>query len=116
MLAALDDELAAVAAAAADKPRRKKLTWSADEAALREVVAETIDRKVDLRRRYEATDDVHAAVKLSSELRLLDATLTRVLKQLKPAMAMPAAPTPRRSQKASQAAKTRWERDAAMGR
>lgn len=114
MLAALDDQLAAVAAATTDAPRRKKLTWSADEVALREVIAETIDRKVDLRKRYEATDDVHAAVKLSSELRLLDATLARVLKQLKPAM--PAAPTPRRSQKASQAAKTRWERDAAMGR
>ncbi|KAA1248230.1 hypothetical protein F0Q45_21790 [Mycobacterium simiae] len=113
LLAALDEQLAVVAQAAGAPPG-KALSWSADEAALLEAIAETVDRKVDLRIRYSANADFQAALKLSAELRLLDSTLARLLKQVKPVM--PTVPKTQRSQKASHAAKTRWERDAALGK
>jgi RES domain-containing protein len=109
--AALDEEQAA-AAAAHNQPA---LEWSAREAAVRDVVASTIDRIVDLERVYESVisgDSPAGAllVKISTELRLQETSLAGLLKQVSPDL--PAEPS-RTSQKARRAVKTRWDRQRA---
>jgi hypothetical protein len=85
------------------------LEWSAAERTVRELIADTIDRRVDLQQRYEPCDDDRLRLKLATELRLLETSLARLLKQVKTDLP---APISRTSQKASAAAKTRWDRDA----
>ncbi|WP_156371224.1 hypothetical protein [Nocardia arizonensis] len=62
---------------------------------------------MDLSERYCEAEDTKTRVKLSAELRLLEAALARLLKQIDPEPVMTPA---RRSVQASQAARSRWER------
>jgi hypothetical protein len=82
------------------------LGWSAGEAAVLEMIADTVDRKADLSEQYRAAaDDPRLRIKLSGELRLLESNVARLLKQIK--TELPPAPSPT-SQKAKRAADTRW--------
>lgn len=83
------------------------LKWSAAEAAILELIAETFDRRADIQRRYEAADDDRAAVRFSAELRLLEQSAARLLKQVR---TEPPAPRSLRSVKAARAAHARWDR------
>lgn len=86
------------------------LEWSAAEKTLLELIADTIDRRVDLLARYQAAEEDRMRLKLATELRLLETSLARLLKQIR--TDLPAAPS-RTSQKAAQAAYARWGRDGA---
>ncbi len=101
MLRALDSELAEVS-----QRLGQPVEWSERDRAVLELIASNIDRKVDLSDRYSEAEDTKTRVKLSAELRLLEAALARLLKQIDPE---PAAVSPR-SVQASRAARTRWER------
>jgi hypothetical protein len=108
LLSSLDSELAENSAALGlleDAP----LVWSAAEEAVRESIARTVDRNVDLWHRYLASDDDKTRVKLSAELRLLETSLARLLKSVK--TDLPVAPSIR-SAKAAKAANARWSRAA----
>jgi hypothetical protein len=93
MLAALDAELAV-----ASERLGQKLVWTAQESAVLDLIAFTIDRKVWLQRAWSRTDDTTLRVKLSAELRLLETSLTRLLKEVTPDL--PAAPSIRMSRSA----------------
>lgn len=104
LLAALDAELAENSASHGmldDTP----LVWSAAESAVRESIAWTVDRLVDLRIAYRTSQDDKIRVKLSAEVRLLETNLARLLKSVP--TDLPATPSIR-SQKASRAAQKRW--------
>lgn len=85
------------------------LKWSAAERAVLDLIAETYDRRADLQRRYDAASDDRAAVRFSAELRLLEQSAARLLKQVR---TEPPTPRPPRSVKAARAAHTRWGREA----
>jgi hypothetical protein len=82
------------------------LVWSAAEQAVRESIAWTVDRLVDLRARYLASEDDKTRVKISGELRLLETSLARLLKAVPTDLP---APVSIRSRKAQQAANKRWK-------
>ena len=104
LLAELDVELAENSAA---HGLIEPLEWSAAERAIRESIACTVDRQVDLWARYHASDDDKTRLKLSGELRLLETSLARLLKAVP--TDLQAQPT-HRSRKASRAANARWRR------
>jgi hypothetical protein len=106
LLAALDLELAENSA---EQGRLEPLVWSAAEQALRELLAGSVDRRVDLWRDYEASEDHKARLKMSAEIRLTDQNIARLLGQIK--TDLPPAPS-LRSQKAARAANARWSRAA----
>src|SRR5262249_55494523 len=81
------------------------LSWSAAERAILDLVADAVDRKVDLYARYLASDEDKVHVKLSTEIRLLEASIARLVKQIKTDLPEPSS---RVSQKASHAAHVRW--------
>jgi hypothetical protein len=92
----------------ASQRRGENLVWTASERAILAAISSTIDRKAWLARAYSRCgDDVKLRVKLSAELRLLETSLGRLLKQVTPDM--PAAPS-LRTQKAQRAARARWNR------
>lgn len=105
VLAALDAELASEA-----KRTGRDLVWTATDKELLALIADTIDRRVDLAVLYEATPDICPRVKLSAELRLLEGSLARLLKQVN--IEMPSSPAREPSHvvsaRASRAAKARW--------
>lgn len=103
LLADLHSELAA-----ASQRRGQKLVWTAAEAAILEDISFTVDRMARLRRDWNRTDDVNLRVKLSAELRLLETSKARLLKQVTPDV--PAQPS-MRTIKARNAANARWKRD-----
>lgn len=104
LLAALEEELAASSEERGGDP----LEWSAAERTVLELVADSVDRRIDLWVQYrEARDDTKLRIKLSTELRLLEANIARLLKQIKTDLPPEQS---RRSQKASQAASARWNR------
>lgn len=109
LLAELDAEAAEKAEDRGDPPLEIGETyWSAAERAVLELVACTVDRKVDLSVQYAvARDDPKLQIKLSGELRLLEANIARLLKQVKTDLAPERSTT---SRKASSAAQTRWGR------
>jgi hypothetical protein len=104
VLAALDAELADAA-----RQSGQLLGWTAAESAVRELIARTIDRTTDLQQLYQDSD-AKTRVKLSAELRLLEASTARLLKQVKTKLPEP---TSLRTQKAQNAAHARWDRDGA---
>jgi hypothetical protein len=108
-VALLDELDVELADNSAERGELEPLVWSAAEQAVREAIACTVDRKVDLWARYHASDDDKMRVKLSGELRLLETSLARLLKSV--STDLPATPS-LRSEKASRAANKRW-RDAA---
>jgi hypothetical protein len=107
MLAGLDAELAA-----ASERIGQTLVWTAQEQAVLDLISSTIDRKVWLRRVWSRTDDVKLRVKVSAELRLLETSLARLLKQVTPELP---APTSMRTVRARRAANARWQRGAGGG-
>jgi hypothetical protein len=92
--------------AESSQDRGEDLEWSAAEQAALDMAMCAIDRKVDLYARYLASDDDKVRVKLSGEIRLLEASVDRLLKRVP--TDVPDPPT-RVSQKASHAAKVRWQ-------
>ncbi|WP_157224295.1 hypothetical protein [Nocardia paucivorans] len=101
MLRALDAELEAVSLRLGEP-----VEWSERDRAVLELIASNINRKVDLSERYTDAEDTKTRVKLSAELRLLEAALARLLKQIDPE---PTVTSPR-SVQASRAARARWDR------
>jgi uncharacterized protein YqeY len=86
----------------------QQLLWSAAETQILELIASTIDRKCDLTRDYEQADTPALRVKLSGELRLLENSLARMLKQVQTEVPAPVSSVSRKAQKA---ATTRWDRE-----
>lgn len=104
-LAALDAELADVSGA-----RGQTLGWSAQDEAIRELIACAVDREVWLRSLSASSDDVKLQMKVSAELRLTEAHRARLIRQIK--TDLPPAPSVR-SRKAQRAARARWDRGGA---
>jgi hypothetical protein len=103
MMAEFESQLAVLSARTG-----KKQSFTPTETAVLGLISAQIDRKVDLRRMYAKTDDPKLMVKLSGELRLLETSIARLLRQVKVEMPVPQSHV---SRKASQAANTRWNRD-----
>ena len=110
MLAGLDAELAA---SSRRRGLLRPMRWSTAEAVLRSMIADQIDRKVELQRRWISAADDQLRVKLSAEIRLLEAAVAGKLAQIK--TDLPAPPS-RTSEKARQAQNTRWEQERARTR
>jgi hypothetical protein len=106
LLAELDAELAENSA---ELGSQQPLVWTAAERAVRELIADTVDRKADLWQRYVVTGEDAARVRLSAEIRLLETSLARLLRQVRTELP---APQSRISQKAAKAARVRWQRAA----
>ena len=100
----LDQQLAATAAATG-----RDLVWTPQDRVVLALIAPGIDRKCDLQRDYSAAVDSKTRIKLSAELRLVEASIERFLRRVHTDMP---APMSRRSQKAQAAARIRWSRDA----
>jgi hypothetical protein len=105
VLRQLDEELAA-----ASQATGKPLVWTAADRELLTLIADTIDRKVQLRREYEKTEGIHSRVRLSAEVRLLEGSLARLLKMVHTDIPQPVSATTR---KAQHAARVRWDRERA---
>jgi hypothetical protein len=100
----LDQQLAASAASSG-----RSLQWSAQDRALLALISAAIDRKRDLTADYAEAADAKTRIKASAELRLLEASIARLLKQVSTEIREPVS---RRSQKAQAAAFARWRSDA----
>lgn len=91
----------------------QKLEWGAAERAILGLISANFDRISDLRAAYEdAADEVKVRIKLSTELRLLEQAVARLLKLVKTDLPAPESGTTRR---ARDAANSRWERARAQG-
>ncbi|SPM43347.1 hypothetical protein RMCFA_4575 [Mycobacterium numidiamassiliense] len=100
----LDKQLAASAAASG-----RPLVWSAQDRVVLDLISTQIDRKNELFADRAVADDMKIRVKISAELRLLEASIARLLKQVSTEVPRPMS---RRSQKAQAAALTRWNHGA----
>lgn len=103
LLRALDAELAATA-----RRMSRPVVWTEKDRAVLELIAGTVDRKSDLSALYADAEDAKTRVKLSAELRLLESSLARLLKQIDTEPPV----SSRRSQLAQKAARARWDRSA----
>jgi hypothetical protein len=76
------------------------------------MLACTVDPRADVVAAYEAVDrdDAKNLVRLSAELRMLDAAVARMLKSLKVEVPQPMSPT---SLKAQRAVRARWDKEKA---
>lgn len=74
-----------------------------------DLISDTIARRTDLQARFAGCDCRGARLQLAADLQLMEVSLARLLKQIK--TELPDAQS-LRSQKASQAAKARWDRAA----
>jgi hypothetical protein len=99
-----EDELAV-----ASNRRGETLVFTPAEQAVLGMIGAQIDRKQDLKRAYAKADDAKSMVKLSAELRLLESSIARLMKQVQVDMPAPAS---LRTQKAQRAARARWDRGA----
>lgn len=100
--------------AAAGQRSGRELEWSAQERAVLGLICDQTDRRVALADEYERADDARARVRLSAELRLLENSISRLLKGVSTDVPGGA---PRRyesqaSRRAQHAALQRWGRDA----
>lgn len=103
LLVALDAELSA-----ASKSTGTDLVWSAAEEQVRELLADAVDRRVELNGRYKSVEMVSLKLKIAAEIRLLDSAITRLLSQLSTEVPEPLSVT---SRKAQAAARSRWDRE-----
>jgi hypothetical protein len=103
LLRALDEELGS-----ASKSTGRELVWSAAEVQVRELLADSVDRRVELNGRYKSVEMVSLKLKIAAEIRLLDASITRLLAQLSTEVPEPLSVT---SRKAQAAARSRWDRE-----
>jgi hypothetical protein len=99
----LDAELAASGAA-----RGEKLTWSAAELEMREILADTIDRRARVAALYAKARDPKVVVKLSVEVRQLDNAVMKLLKAIRTDVPAPESLTTIKNRRA---ANVRWERE-----
>ena len=91
---------------AAARQSGRSLRWSPSELQLLELITDAIDRKVDLQKDYAAAEDAKARVQISTEVRLLEGHIERMLRRVKVEVPQPVT---RRSQKARDAANARWQ-------
>jgi hypothetical protein len=103
LLRALDEELGS-----ASRSTGRELVWSAAEEQVRELLADSVDRRVELNGRYKSVEMVSLKLKIAAEIRLLDASITRLLAQLSTEVPEPMSIT---SQKAQKASRARWDRE-----
>jgi len=83
------------------------LCWTAAERAILDQILDEIDRKSVLLEAYEVCgDDPKVRVKISAEMRLLEQSIARLLKQIS---TEPAGPKSLRSVRATRAARARWD-------
>jgi hypothetical protein len=99
----LDKELSA-AAASSGSP----LVWTAQDRVVLDLISAAVDRKVDLADVYAEAADAKARVKMSAEIRLLEAHVARLIKQVRTDVPQPETMT---TIKARRAAQARWERE-----
>lgn len=109
VLDGLDEELAAASKVVGDQ-----LVWSAADVQILEMIEAHVDRRTDLAKRYKATKatETRLRIALSTELRLTEQSLARLLKQIE--MGIPTGedqkPLSATTIKAQHAARTRWKR------
>ena len=87
-----------------------KLVWSAQERAVLDLLASTLDRKAEFSQLYRDAEDPKLKLALGAELHLLEQSAARQLRTLKtdaPAVESPTTVNARR------AARTRWDRTSA---
>jgi hypothetical protein len=100
----LDKELAASSAR-----QGQNVVWSAQEQAILGQISSILDRKSDFLVAYEAAEEITLRLKISAEVRLLEQAAARLVREIKTDIPAPQSHT---SRKATQAAKTRWDRAA----
>ena len=86
------------------------LVWSAQERAIIDLICGQIDRKVEIFELYETATDTKVKVKLSGEMRLLEQSVARLLRQVK--TDVPASDS-RQTVAARRAVRARWDREGA---
>jgi hypothetical protein len=107
VLCALDAELAA-----APKVAERELVWSAAEREVLDLIAEQIDRKVELAQRYAEAEQTRLKIALATEVRLTEVAIARLLKLINTEVPQDP-PLSATSMKARRAAQTRWDRERA---
>jgi len=95
--------------AAASRRHGRTVAFTPAEAAAVGMICDQIDRKSQLKRMYCKAESVKDKIKLSAEVRLLEASIGRMLRGVK--VDMPEAPSAR-SVKARKAANARWALEA----
>lgn len=103
MLADLDAELAAAGEALGET-----LSWTAAEIEMREMLANTIDRRARVGTLYEQATDPKVIVKISLELRQLDGAVMKMMRSINTEVPQHDSLT---TIKARRAANTRWEKE-----
>jgi len=88
------------------------LVWTAGDNQLREYIAAHVERRASLQVEYDGTEDNRLRIALSTELRLTEQSLARLIKQLLSALPTPEdeKPLSATSIKARKAARSRWDR------
>lgn len=107
LLAELDSELSHSSAASG-----VPLSWTPAERRHLDMIADTIDRRVHLQGRYDNTDptDTKNLCRLSTEIRLCDALVSRLLAKVTTEVAAPMSQRSRRAQHAALSRHTRERR------
>ncbi|WP_445168246.1 hypothetical protein ACTXG7_02305 [Mycolicibacterium sp. Dal123E01] len=106
LLADLNSELAESVVAAG-----QALVWSAAESAVIDAAANAVDRKVWFSRQLDKAETITARLAISVEIRLLEAHIARLLKQVRtdlPQAQRQPGPMSTTSRRASKAATSRW--------
>jgi DNA-binding transcriptional regulator LsrR (DeoR family) len=103
IVAALNAEICASA-----KEAGHELVWSAAEADIIGMIAAAVDRRVELSAAYAACDNTNVKLKLATEIRLIESSVARLLRQVNTDVPAPQSVT---SMKASRAARSRWDRE-----
>jgi hypothetical protein len=106
-LSALDAERAAAA-----KVAERELVWSAAEREVLDLIAEQIDRKVELAERYAVAEQTRVKIALATEVRLTEVSVARLLKLINTEVPQDP-PLSATSMKARRAAQSRWDRERA---
>ena len=88
----------------------RSLVWTAADREVLALIASAIDRKCDLQRDYSAAEDAKTRVKISAELRRIEAAVARLLKQVHTETP---APESQRTIQARAAVMRRWHPNAA---
>ena len=105
LIAALDEELASAA-----KATGQDLVWSCQEQDLIGMLADAVDRRVELSEQYAQLrdrKDLGLRIKLAGELRLLEGSISRLHRQITVEVPQPKSIM---SIKASRAANAHWDR------
>ncbi|WP_156746298.1 hypothetical protein [Mycobacterium sp. 1423905.2] len=93
--------------AVASRRHGRTVAFTPSEAAVVGMVCDEIDRKAGLKRLYGRAETVKEKLKISTEIRLLEASIDRMLRRVKVDMPAEAAPSVR-TRKARHAANVRW--------